>query len=60
MLTKEIYGSWCIWMKALLRAYDVWEMVESRVDEKEDVAATKEERPKGWQMWEARVRYSDM
>lgn len=41
MLTKEIYGNWCIWMNALLGAYDVWEMVESWVDEAEDDSATK-------------------
>ncbi|XP_075076895.1 uncharacterized protein LOC142163501 [Nicotiana tabacum] len=40
MLTKENYGNWCIRMKALLGAYDVWEPVESGVDEAEDVAAT--------------------
>ncbi|XP_060212147.1 uncharacterized protein LOC132639739 [Lycium barbarum] len=41
MLTKENYGSWCIRMKALLGAYDVWEIVESGVDEEDDAAATK-------------------
>ncbi|XP_019248306.1 PREDICTED: uncharacterized protein LOC109227559 [Nicotiana attenuata] len=40
MLTKENYGNWCIRMKALLGAYDVWEQVESGVDETEDAAAT--------------------
>ncbi|XP_019257646.1 PREDICTED: uncharacterized protein LOC109235853 [Nicotiana attenuata] len=41
MLTKENYGNWCIRMKALLGAYDVWEPVESGVDEAEDVVASK-------------------
>ncbi|XP_060190457.1 uncharacterized protein LOC132619628 [Lycium barbarum] len=41
MLTKENYGSWCIRMKALLGAYDVWEIMESGVDEEDDVATTK-------------------
>ncbi|XP_059310350.1 uncharacterized protein LOC132061589 [Lycium ferocissimum] len=41
MLTKENYGSWCIRMKALLGAYDVWEIVERGVDEEDDAATTK-------------------
>ncbi|XP_075077700.1 uncharacterized protein LOC142164204 [Nicotiana tabacum] len=40
MLTKENYGNWCIRMKPLLGTYDVWEPVESGVDEAEDAAAT--------------------
>ncbi|XP_059285898.1 uncharacterized protein LOC132039432 [Lycium ferocissimum] len=41
MLTKENYGSWCIRIKALLGAYDVWEIVDSGVDEENDAAAIK-------------------
>ncbi|XP_060210562.1 uncharacterized protein LOC132637498 [Lycium barbarum] len=40
MLTKVNYGSWCIRMKALLGAYDVWEIVKSSIDEEDDAAAT--------------------
>ncbi|XP_059309848.1 uncharacterized protein LOC132060973 [Lycium ferocissimum] len=41
MFTKENYESWCIRMKALLGAYDVWEIVESGVDKEDDAAVTK-------------------
>ncbi|XP_060183306.1 uncharacterized protein LOC132613300 [Lycium barbarum] len=40
VLIKENYSSWCIQMKAFLGA-DIWKLVESGVDEEDDVAAAK-------------------
>ncbi|XP_016442434.2 uncharacterized protein LOC107767849 [Nicotiana tabacum] len=39
MFTKEIYGNWCIRIKVLLGAYDIWEPVEVGGDGAEDNVA---------------------
>lgn len=41
MLTKKNYENWCIRIKALLGAYDVWEPVKVGGDGAEDDASFK-------------------